>query len=58
MTINGPAPMVLAFFMNAPSTKSEKYIKAKLTEEQIKAQLAALDLPKYNGELLRTATTA
>jgi len=52
MTINGPAPMVLAFFMNAAiDQECEKYIKANGLEEQIKAQLAALDLPKYNGEL-------
>jgi methylmalonyl-CoA mutase len=52
MTINGPAPMVLAFFMNAAiDQECEKYIKANGLEEQVKAQLAALDLPKYNGEL-------
>jgi methylmalonyl-CoA mutase len=52
MTINGPAPMVLAFFMNAAiDQECEKYIKANGLEEQVKAQLAALDLPKYSGEL-------
>ncbi len=52
MTINGPAPMVLAFFMNAAiDQECEKYIKENGLEEKVKAQLAALDLPKYNGEL-------
>lgn len=52
MTINGPAPMVLAFFMNAAiDQECEKYIKANGLEDKVKAQLAALDLPKYNGEL-------
>jgi methylmalonyl-CoA mutase len=52
MTINGPAPMVLAFFMNAAiDQECEKYIKANGLEEQVKAQLTALDLPKYSGEL-------
>ncbi len=52
MTINGPAPMVLAFFMNAAiDQECEKYIKTNGLEEQVKAQLATLDLPKYNGEL-------
>jgi len=52
MTINGPAPMVLAFFMNAAiDQECEKYIKANGLEEQVKAQLATLDLPKYSGEL-------
>jgi methylmalonyl-CoA mutase len=52
MTINGPAPMVLAFFMNAAiDQECEKYIKENGLEEKVKAQLAALDLPKYNDEL-------
>jgi methylmalonyl-CoA mutase len=38
--------------MNAAiDQECEKYIKANGLEEQVKAQLAALDLPKYSGEL-------
>ncbi len=49
MTINGPAPMVLAFFMNAAiDQECEKYIK----ENNIKIESAKLKgLPQYNGEL-------
>lgn len=49
MTINGPAPVILAFFMNAAIDQvCEKYIK----ENGIKiASSQAKDLPKYNGNL-------
>jgi methylmalonyl-CoA mutase len=49
MTINGPAPMILAFFMNAAiDQECEKYIR----ENKIKVQGSKLkDLPQYNGEL-------
>lgn len=49
MTINGPAPMLLAFFMNAAiDQECEKYIK----ENNIKIESAKLKgLPQYNGDL-------
>jgi len=49
MTINGPAPIILAFFMNAAiDQECEKYIKEnKIQDSGFKIQ----DLPKYNGEL-------
>ncbi|WP_313215001.1 methylmalonyl-CoA mutase family protein [Soonwooa sp.] len=58
MTINGPAPMLLAFFMNAAIDQNvEKYLKengleAKI-EEALKAKFDAKGLkrPEYNGEL-------
>lgn len=62
MTINGPAPMLLAFFMNAAIDQNvEKYIsqeevKAEF-EEKIEAKLKekfddkGLKRPQYNGEL-------
>jgi methylmalonyl-CoA mutase len=44
--------MVLAFFMNAAiDQECEKYIKANGLEEQVKAQLTALDLPKYKWRI-------
>jgi methylmalonyl-CoA mutase len=58
MTINGPAPMLLAFFMNAAIDQNcEKYIKAHGLEEEIEEKIVAfykkkgLDRPTYNGEL-------
>jgi methylmalonyl-CoA mutase len=58
MTINGPAPMMLAFFMNAAiDQECEKYIIEKeLTievEEKIKAIYLkkGVDRPKYQGDL-------
>ncbi|MBE0423911.1 MAG: methylmalonyl-CoA mutase family protein, partial [Lutibacter sp.] len=58
MTINGPAPMMLAFFMNvAIDQECEKYITAngleKETEEKINAiyQKKGVDRPQYQGEL-------
>ncbi|MEN9522954.1 MAG: hypothetical protein RL065_1331 [Bacteroidota bacterium] len=47
MTINGPAPIILAFFMNAAiDQECEKYIsnsKSKIENQK--------DSPKYNGDL-------
>ncbi|MBL7941948.1 MAG: methylmalonyl-CoA mutase family protein, partial [Flavobacteriales bacterium] len=58
MTINGPAPMLLAFFMNAAiDQQCEKYIRAQgletLVEEKLKARYdaAGLQRPKYQGQL-------
>ncbi len=52
MTINGPAPMILAFFMNAAiDQECEKYIK----ENNVKISDSGFRIsdlnPKYNGEL-------
>ncbi|SEK99178.1 methylmalonyl-CoA mutase [Chitinophaga rupis] len=56
MTINGPAPILLAFFMNAAiDQQCEKYISENgLTEQvqqRIKAKFKAHPLPHYNGDL-------
>ena len=58
MTINGPAPMLLGFFLNAAvDQQCEVYIKENgLTEkitQKIKAIYAAKDLPipQYDGDL-------
>ncbi len=58
MTINGPAPMLLAFFMNAAvDQQCEVYIKANgleaATEEKIAKIYKDLDAkrPKYSGDL-------
>lgn len=58
MTINGPAPMLLGFFMNAAIDQNcEKYIRENnlehLVEEKLKEVYDAKGLvrPKYNGEL-------
>jgi isobutyryl-CoA mutase len=54
MTINGPAPMLLAFFMNAAiDQQCEKYIIENNLREAvnkiIEAKYAVDDLPKYVG---------
>jgi methylmalonyl-CoA mutase len=54
MTINGPAPMLLAFFMNAAiDQQCEKYIiEHQLSDEVnkiIEAKYSITDLPKYSG---------
>ncbi|HCV83000.1 MAG TPA: methylmalonyl-CoA mutase, partial [Zunongwangia profunda] len=58
MTINGPAPMLLGFFMNAAiDQQCEKYIKENGLEAQVEAKLKALyddngiKRPSYKGEL-------
>lgn len=58
MTINGPAPMLLGFFMNAAiDQQCEKYIKAngleKETEKKIEAYFKekGVSRPTYFGEL-------
>jgi len=58
MTINGPAPMLLGFFMNAAIDQNcEKYIKEHQLEAQVEAKLAevydakGLERPKYQGDL-------
>lgn len=58
MTINGPAPMLLAFFMNAAIDQNcEKYIKAEGIEADIEKKIKAIyklkgvQRPSYNGQL-------
>ena len=58
MTINGPAPMLLGFFMNtAIDQQCEYYIKANGLENEIEAKIAAIYKkkgairPKYQGDL-------
>jgi methylmalonyl-CoA mutase len=58
MTINGPAPMLLGFFMNAAiDQQCEKYIKEQGLEKDVKAKIKAIykengsGIPTYQGEL-------
>ena len=58
MTINGPAPMLLGFFMNAAIDQNcEKYIKEHNLEAKVEAKLKELyddkeiARPKYQGDL-------
>ena len=58
MTINGPAPMMLGFFMNvAIDQQCEKYIKANGLEKEVEQKIEAiykqkgLKRPSYSGKL-------
>ena len=56
MTINGPAPMLLGFFMNAAiDQQCELYIKANQLEAEVEAKIAAIYMgknrPQYQGPL-------
>ncbi|MEN8857306.1 MAG: methylmalonyl-CoA mutase family protein [Flavobacteriaceae bacterium] len=58
MTINGPAPMLLGFFMNAAIDQNcEKYIKEHKLEKAVETKFKeiydskGLDRPTYQGEL-------
>jgi len=58
MTINGPAPMMLGFFMNAAIDQNcEKYIKANGLEKEVEAKIVAkykkagTKRPAYQGDL-------
>ncbi|PKA82207.1 methylmalonyl-CoA mutase [Ulvibacter sp. MAR_2010_11] len=58
MTINGPAPMLLGFFMNAAIDQNcEKYIIEKGLQKEIEAKIEKIykakgvDRPEYQGEL-------
>ena len=58
MTINGPAPMLLAFFMNAAVDQNcEKYIRAEGLEDEVNRKIDALYAakgvarPNYKGSL-------
>ncbi|WP_405205575.1 methylmalonyl-CoA mutase family protein [Aquimarina sp. LLG6339-5] len=58
MTINGPAPMLLGFFMNAAIDQNcEKYIKENNLEAEVEAKIKKIykekgvDRPAYQGDL-------
>jgi len=56
MTINGPAPMLLGFFMNAAiDQQCEIYIKENNLEKEVEAKIAKLykdkERPRYSGDL-------
>jgi len=58
MTINGPAPMLLGFFMNAAIDQNcEKYIRANNLVSEVEAKIASIyqrkgtERPRYQGEL-------
>lgn len=58
MTINGPAPMLLGFFMNAAiDQQCELYIKANGLEQEVEDKINAIykergtERPRYNGDL-------
>ncbi|TXC78802.1 methylmalonyl-CoA mutase family protein [Luteibaculum oceani] len=58
MTINGPAPMLLGFFMNAAiDQQCEKYIKENGLEQEVQTKLKKIfaekgeEQPRYNGDL-------
>ncbi|QDO92460.1 methylmalonyl-CoA mutase family protein [Formosa sediminum] len=58
MTINGPAPMLLGFFMNAAiDQQCELYIKDNGLESDIEAKIQSIykekgvERPRYNGKL-------
>ncbi len=58
MTINGPAPMLLGFFMNAAIDQNcEKYIKAQGLENEVEKKIKEIykkkgtKRPEYQGEL-------
>ena len=58
MTINGPAPMMLAFFLNVAIDQAcERYIRAEGLYEQVDRQIdemfdeLGIQRPRYHGEL-------
>ena len=58
MTINGPAPMLLGFFMNAAIDQNcEKYIKENGLEKEVEAKIQKIykekgeERPTYHGKL-------
>jgi methylmalonyl-CoA mutase len=58
MTINGPAPMLLGFFMNAAiDQQCEIYIRENNLEKEVEAKITkiykskGIERPSYNGEL-------
>ena len=65
MTINGPAPMLLAFFMNAAiDQECEKYIRENGLESKVEAKLKelyddqGLERPKYQGNIAKRGEEA
>jgi len=61
MTINGPAPMVLGFYMNAAIDQGcEKHIKQAGLQDEVEAKIAkiyadkGIERPRYNGEVPRS----
>lgn len=65
MTINGPAPMLLGFFMNAAIDQAcEKYIKENGLEDKVEAKLKelwddkGLQRPMYQGQELKDKSMA
>ncbi len=60
MTINGPAPMLLGFFMNAAIDQNcEKYILENNLQDEVEEKINEIykkkgfERPRYNGELPR-----
>ena len=58
MTINGPAPMLLAYFMNvAIDQECEKYIHENKLEKEVEKKIVSIyktkgvNRPKYQGKL-------
>jgi methylmalonyl-CoA mutase len=52
MTINGPAPTVLAFFLNAAIDQQvEKHLRARGELEAVRRRFAERGLPSYQGPL-------
>ncbi|WP_397362143.1 methylmalonyl-CoA mutase family protein [Olleya sp. R77988] len=56
MTINGPAPMLLGFFMNAAiDQQCEFYIKENGLEKEVESKISKIykgkERPSYNGDL-------
>ncbi len=58
MTINGPAPMLLGYFMNAAiDQQCELYIKSNGLEKEVREKITAIfkaknqSVPQYQGEL-------
>jgi len=52
MTINGPAPTILAFFMNAAIDQQvERHLRETGEWERVEQEIAQRDRPTYKGEL-------
>ena len=61
MTINGPAPMLMAYFINAAiDQQCEKYIKENGLEDEVNKKIDQIfkdrnqERPSYNGDLPKT----
>jgi methylmalonyl-CoA mutase len=52
MTINGPAPVILAFFLNSAIDQGvEKHLRASGSLERVRRDLSQRELPRYEGPL-------